>query len=90
MNKALPKTLVDQFQRRVSYLRLSVTDRCDFRCVYCMAEEMEFAPKQDVLSLEEMYQVVRAFTELGVTKVWVTGCEPLIRNNVMSLISRVG
>ena len=90
MNKALPKTLVDQFQRRVSYLRLSVTDRCDFRCVYCMAEEMEFAPKQDVLSLEEMYQVVRAFTELGVTKVRLTGGEPLIRNNVMSLISRVG
>ena len=90
MNKTLPDALVDQFQRRVSYLRLSVTDRCDFRCVYCMAEDMQFAPKSDVLSLEELYQVARAFTELGVGKIRLTGGEPLIRNNIMSLVRRVG
>jgi GTP 3',8-cyclase len=90
MNAALPKTLVDQFQRQVTYVRLSVTDRCDFRCVYCMAEDMEFAPKSEVLSLEELYQVGRAFTELGVGKIRLTGGEPLIRNNVMSLVGRLG
>ena len=90
MDNPLPSTLVDQFQRQVTYLRLSVTDRCDFRCVYCMAEDMEFAPKAEVLSLEELYQVARAFTELGVGKIRLTGGEPLIRNNIMSLISRMG
>ena len=90
MNNALPNTLIDQFQRRVTYLRLSVTDRCDFRCVYCMAEDMEFVPKAEVLSLEELYQVARAFTEMGVGKIRLTGGEPLIRNNIMSLIDRMG
>jgi len=90
MKSTLPNTLIDQFQRRVTYLRLSVTDRCDFRCVYCMAEDMEFVPKAEVLSLEELYQVARAFTELGVGKIRLTGGEPLIRNNVMSLIKRMG
>ena len=90
MIKTLPDTLVDQFQRRVSYLRLSVTDRCDFRCVYCMAEDMEFAPKSEILSLEELYHVARAFTELGVAKIRLTGGEPLIRNNIMSLVQRMG
>ncbi|MEH6587526.1 MAG: GTP 3',8-cyclase MoaA [Halioglobus sp.] len=90
MNNALPDTLIDQFQRRVTYLRLSVTDRCDFRCVYCMAEDMEFVPKAEVLSLEELYQVARAFTEMGVGKIRLTGGEPLIRNNIMSLVDRVG
>ncbi|MEP4146830.1 MAG: GTP 3',8-cyclase MoaA [Halioglobus sp.] len=90
MNDTLPNTLVDQFQRRVTYLRLSVTDRCDFRCVYCMAEDMEFVPKAEVLSLEELYQVARAFTELGVGKIRLTGGEPLIRNNIMSLVTRMG
>lgn len=90
MNKPLPATLVDQFQRRVNYLRLSVTDRCDFRCVYCMAEDMTFAPKSEVLSLEELYQVARAFSELGVTKIRLTGGEPLVRNNIMSLVQRLG
>lgn len=86
----LPSTLVDSFQRRVDYVRLSVTDRCDFRCVYCMAEEMTFVPKPQILSLEELYQVARAFVELGVSKIRLTGGEPLIRNNVLSLVERVG
>ncbi len=86
----LPSTLIDKFQRRVDYVRLSVTDRCDFRCVYCMAEEMTFIPKPDVLTLEELYQVSLAFTELGVSKIRLTGGEPLIRNNVMSLIEKMG
>ena len=88
--KKLPPTLIDQFQRRVNYVRLSVTDRCDFRCVYCMAEEMTFIPKPDVLSLEELFEVGRAFTELGVTKIRLTGGEPLIRNNVISLVEQLG
>ena len=85
-----PSTLIDRFQRRVDYVRLSVTDRCDFRCVYCMAEQMTFVPKPQVLSLEELYQVARAFTELGVTKIRLTGGEPLIRNDVLSLVRRLG
>jgi cyclic pyranopterin phosphate synthase len=87
---ALPKALIDPFERRVDYLRLSVTDRCDFRCVYCMAEDMTFVPKSEVLTLEELEQVARAFTELGVRKVRLTGGEPLIRTNVMSLVERLG
>ncbi len=90
MNNVLPSSLIDRFGRRVNYLRLSVTDRCDFRCVYCMAEDMEFVPKKDVLTLEELYQVGRAFSELGVEKIRLTGGEPLIRNNVMSLVERLG
>ena len=86
----LPPTLIDRFQRRVDYVRLSVTDRCDFRCVYCMAEDMTFIPKPDILTLEELHQVGRAFTELGVTKIRLTGGEPLIRNNVISLIEQLG
>jgi GTP 3',8-cyclase len=90
MKNEFPKVLVDRFQRRVDYVRLSVTDRCDFRCVYCMAEEMTFAPKQHVLSLEEIYEVARAFVELGVGKIRLTGGEPLIRNNILSLIQPLG
>ena len=82
--------LVDRFQRRVDYIRLSVTDRCDFRCVYCMAEDMTFVPKQHVLTLEELHEVARAFVELGVAKIRLTGGEPLVRNNVLSLIERMG
>ena len=88
--QSLPATLVDSFGRRVDYIRLSVTDRCDFRCVYCMTEEMEFLPRSEVLSLEELYLVAQAFTELGVNKIRLTGGEPLVRNNVMSLIERLG
>lgn len=90
MDAPLPTTLVDHFGRQVDYLRLSVTDRCDFRCVYCMAEDMEFVPKRDVLSLEELFQVGEAFTQLGVRKIRLTGGEPLIRPNIMALVERLG
>jgi cyclic pyranopterin phosphate synthase len=88
--KELPSTLIDRFGRRVDYVRLSVTDRCDFRCVYCMAEEMTFVPKPQVLTLEELFQVAQAFSELGVGKVRLTGGEPLIRTNVLTLVKRLG
>ncbi len=65
---AFPKKLVDKFGRHVDYIRLSVTDRCDFRCVYCMTEDMTFIPRREILSLEELCQVATAFTELGVKK----------------------
>lgn len=82
--------LIDTFGRQVDYVRLSVTDRCDFRCVYCMSEDMTFAPKPSVLSLEELYEVANAFVGLGVTKIRLTGGEPLIRNDVLSLVEQVG
>ena len=82
--------LVDQFGRHVNYVRISVTDRCDFRCVYCMAEEMTFLPKKSVLTLEEIERISTAFVELGVTKIRLTGGEPLIRKNVLSLFERIG
>lgn len=84
------QSLVDKFGRTVDYVRLSVTDRCDFRCVYCMTEDMTFLPRQEILSLEEIYQVARSFTELGVKKIRLTGGEPLVRNGVMSLIEKIG
>jgi len=90
MADELPKILVDRFQRRVEYVRLSVTDRCDFRCVYCMAEDMTFAPKCDVLTLEEIAEIARAFVELGVGKIRLTGGEPLVRNNILSLVRALG
>jgi cyclic pyranopterin phosphate synthase len=86
----LPNVLIDRFQRRVDYVRLSVTDRCDFRCVYCMAEDMTFVPKQHILTLEEIQEVGRAFVELGVRKIRLSGGEPLIRNNILSLIEPLG
>ena len=82
--------LVDRFGRRVEYVRLSVTDRCDFRCVYCMAEEMQFLPRSEVLSLEELYQVACAFVEMGVNKIRLTGGEPLVRKGIMGLIEQLG
>jgi cyclic pyranopterin phosphate synthase len=88
---AKPATaLIDRFGRQVDYVRLSVTDRCDFRCVYCMTEDMQFLPRKDVLSLEEIYHVGRAFTELGVRRLRLTGGEPLVRKNVMSLVRALG
>lgn len=81
--------LLDSFGRAIRYVRLSVTDRCDFRCVYCMSEDMQFLPRQQVLTLEEMYQLARAFTQLGVDKIRLTGGEPLIRHNVVSVIERI-
>jgi cyclic pyranopterin phosphate synthase len=82
--------LVDRFGRRVTYVRLSVTDRCDFRCVYCMAEEMQFLPRSAVLTLEELALIGRAFVELGVDKIRLTGGEPLVRNNVLELVRKLG
>jgi cyclic pyranopterin phosphate synthase len=81
--------LIDSFGRRVRYLRLSVTDRCDLRCVYCMAEHMIFLPKAEVLSLEELEAIAQAFIALGVDKLRITGGEPLARKNVMRLIERL-
>lgn len=89
MDTANPQ-LIDKFGRQVNYVRISVTDRCDFRCVYCMTEEMTFVPRKDVLTLEELHSVAQVFTELGVGKIRFTGGEPLIRNNVMSLFDQVG
>ncbi len=86
----LPNVLIDRFQRRVNYVRLSVTDRCDFRCVYCMTEDMTFAPKRHILTLEEIQEIGRAFVELGVGKIRLSGGEPLIRNNILSLIESLG
>jgi cyclic pyranopterin phosphate synthase len=84
-----PHPLIDRFGRRVSYLRLSVTDRCDFRCVYCMDDEMTFLPRAQVLSLEELLSVARAFVSLGVTKIRLTGGEPLVRKNVLWLAREI-
>jgi cyclic pyranopterin phosphate synthase len=78
--------MIDPFGRRITYLRVSVTDRCDFRCVYCMAEDMTFLPKAEILSLEELDRLCSAFVAAGVRKLRLTGGEPLVRRNVMSLV----
>jgi len=90
MNNPATPLLVDRFGRHVNYLRLSVTDRCDFRCVYCMAEDMTFLPRSEVLTLEELALVSRAFVSLGVTRIRVTGGEPLVRSNILSLLHELG
>ncbi|HET7166656.1 MAG TPA: GTP 3',8-cyclase MoaA [Pseudolabrys sp.] len=82
-----PAALVDPFQRAITYLRVSVTDRCDFRCVYCMSEHMTFLPKGDLLSLEELDRMCSAFVAKGVTKLRLTGGEPLVRRGIMTLVS---
>jgi cyclic pyranopterin phosphate synthase len=82
--------MIDPFGRAVTYLRVSVTDRCDFRCVYCMAEDMVFLPKKDLLSLEELDRLCGAFIRHGVTKLRLTGGEPLVRRDVMWLIRKLG
>ena len=82
--------MIDPFNRHITYLRVSVTDRCDFRCVYCMAEDMAFLPKAEVLTLEELDRAASAFVRLGVRKLRLTGGEPLVRRNVMSLIRGLG
>jgi len=82
--------VIDPFGREVNYLRVSVTDRCDFRCVYCMSENMTFLPKRDVLSLEELDQMCAAFIAKGVRKLRITGGEPLVRRDVMSLFRNLG
>ena len=82
--------LLDPFKRPVSYLRVSVTDRCDFRCEYCMAENMTFLPKKDLLTLQEIERICISFIKLGTTKIRITGGEPLVRKNVMSLFKNLG
>ena len=82
--------LVDPYARPISYLRVSVTDRCDFRCVYCMSEDMHFLPKADLLTLEEMARLCQAFVRRGVRKLRLTGGEPLVRRNVMWLVRELG
>jgi GTP 3',8-cyclase len=82
--------LIDRFGRTVDYLRISITDRCDFRCVYCMSEEMTFLPREQVLSLEELYFIAQAFAELGVKKIRVTGGEPLVRKGALELLEKIG
>src|SRR3989304_5801761 len=82
--------IIDRYGRHVTYVRISVTDRCDFRCVYCMAEEMEFVPRAKLLTLEELAEIASAFIELGVGKIRITGGEPLIRRNVIKLFRDIG
>lgn len=82
-------SMIDPFGRAISYLRVSVTDRCDFRCTYCMAEDMTFLPKKDLLTLEELDRLCTAFVEKGVRKLRLTGGEPLVRKNVMHLIRQL-
>src|ERR1700719_1427618 len=80
-------SLVDPFGRDISYLRVSVTDRCDFRCVYCMSENMAFLPKADVLTLEELDRLCSAFVARGVRNLRLTGGEPLVRRGIMTLVN---
>lgn len=82
--------MIDPFGREVNYLRISVTDRCDFRCVYCMSEDMTFLPKAEILSLEELERVCSTFVRLGVRKLRMTGGEPLVRRNIMWLFQALG
>ena len=82
--------LIDPFGREVNYLRMSVTDRCNLRCTYCMAEKMTFLPRQQVLTLEEMAEIGETFSSLGVRKIRLTGGEPLVRQGIMTLVERLG
>ncbi len=81
--------LIDQYLRKVNYLRVSVTDRCDLRCVYCMKEKMQFLPKKEILTLEEIERLCDNFIELGVEKIRITGGEPLVRNDIIKLIEKL-
>ena len=83
----MEKQLIDPFARAIKYLRVSVTDRCDFRCVYCMSENMEFLPKKDLLTLEELDRLCSAFIGLGVEKLRITGGEPLVRRGIMTFFN---
>ena len=81
--------LIDPFARPISYLRVSVTDRCDFRCTYCMAEHMQFLPKKDLLTLEELDRLCSTFIRLGVEKLRITGGEPLVRRDIMTFFKTI-
>ncbi|TDI59262.1 MAG: GTP 3',8-cyclase MoaA [Alphaproteobacteria bacterium] len=89
-NVELQPPLIDPFGRAITYLRVSVTDRCDFRCVYCMSEDMTFLPKKDLLTLEELDRLCSAFVAKGVRKLRITGGEPLVRRNILSLFETLG
>jgi cyclic pyranopterin phosphate synthase len=82
--------LIDQFQRRITYLRMSVTDRCDLRCAYCMPERMTFLPRKDVLSLDELHDLAIGFIDRGISKIRLTGGEPLVRRDMMDLVRALG
>ncbi len=82
--------LIDRFGRTVDYVRISITDRCDFRCVYCMSEEMTFLPREQILNLEEIFLLAQCFTELGVGKIRITGGEPLVRRGALELLHKIG
>lgn len=82
--------LIDRFGRHVNYLRISVTDRCDLRCVYCMSENMQFVPRSQLLTLEEIVRLGKSFVELGVDKIRITGGEPLTRQNIMTVFEQLG
>jgi len=84
------RSLVDGFGRRISYLRISVTDRCDFRCVYCMSEHMQFLPRSEVLDFDEIDAIARAFISRGTTKIRLTGGEPLVRRDIGALVKQLG
>lgn len=84
------RPLIDRFGRQINYLRISVTDRCDFRCVYCMSEHMQFLPKSEVLSFEEIDQIALAFISRGTRKIRLTGGEPLVRRDILELVQRLG
>jgi len=85
----MAEQLIDKFNRVVDYVRISVTDRCDFRCVYCMSEDMTFLPRNQILSLEEIQLIAQAFVELGVKKIRLTGGEPLVRNGITQLVKNI-
>lgn len=89
-HSAAAPQLIDRFGRKVDYLRISITDRCDFRCVYCMAEDMTFLPRSQILTLEEIHTLAKAFAELGVTKIRITGGEPLVRKGALELLENLG
>jgi cyclic pyranopterin phosphate synthase len=88
--KIMSKQLIDDFGRTVDYVRISVTDRCDFRCVYCMAEEMTFLPRAEIMSIEEIELLAKAFTELGVQRIRLTGGEPLVRRGLLERLGNIG
>lgn len=90
MTQVAARPLIDGFSRQITYVRLSVTDRCDLRCAYCMPERMQFLPKAEVLSLEELHRLALAFIERGVRKIRLTGGEPLVRRDLMTLVARLG
>ena len=83
------QTLIDPFNRSINYLRVSVTDRCDFRCVYCMTENMKFLPKKELLTFEELDFLCSSFINMGVEKLRITGGEPLVRRNIMSFFQSI-